>query len=109
VICAPKVVTGSAQGFNPGNPQINEFAGRETDLIKLAAIAAPKRAKIEPTFALLVRSICRPFRANRTGRRFPGFETLGLVLQPLWGTALQAEASSLCSVRTVERCFQGPR
>jgi hypothetical protein len=35
---------GSAQGFNPGNPQINEFAlkGRAIDLIKLAAIAASK-------------------------------------------------------------------
>jgi hypothetical protein len=35
---------GSAQGFNPGNPQNNEFAlklkGREADLIKLAPIAA---------------------------------------------------------------------
>jgi hypothetical protein len=35
---------GSAQGFNPGNPQMNEFAlkGREADLTKLAPIAAPK-------------------------------------------------------------------
>jgi hypothetical protein len=35
---------GSAQGFNPGNPQNNEFAlkGPETDLIKLAPIAAQK-------------------------------------------------------------------
>src|ERR1700722_10540667 len=33
---------GSAQGFNPGNPQNNEFAlkGREADLTKLAPIAA---------------------------------------------------------------------
>ena len=35
---------GSAQGFNPGNPQNKEFAlkGREADLIKPAPIAAPK-------------------------------------------------------------------
>jgi hypothetical protein len=35
---------GSAQGFNPGNPQNNEFAlkGREADLTKLAPTAAPK-------------------------------------------------------------------
>jgi hypothetical protein len=34
----------SAQGFNPGNLQNNEFAlkGREADLTKLAPIAAPK-------------------------------------------------------------------
>jgi hypothetical protein len=33
---------GCAQGFNPGNPQNDEFAlkGREADLIKLAPIAA---------------------------------------------------------------------
>ena len=40
----PKGAGGLSQGFNPGNPQINEFAlkGREADLIKLTPIAAPK-------------------------------------------------------------------
>jgi hypothetical protein len=61
-----RLLQGSAQGFNPGNPQIKEFAlkltrhmnvrsmkntrssglemlkGREADLIKLAPIAAAK-------------------------------------------------------------------
>jgi hypothetical protein len=42
VIFPQKWLQGSAQGFNPGNPQINEFTlkGREADLIKLAPIAA---------------------------------------------------------------------
>jgi hypothetical protein len=41
---ALKGLEDSAQGFNPGNPQNNEFAlkGREADLTKLAPIAAPK-------------------------------------------------------------------
>jgi hypothetical protein len=64
MIYVPKVATGLSPGFNPGNPQNNEFAltrhmnvrsmnntrsselemlkGREADLIKPAPIAAPK-------------------------------------------------------------------
>jgi hypothetical protein len=50
VIYVPKVATGLSRGFqpgfNPGNPQRNEFAlkGPEADLIKLAPIATPKLA-----------------------------------------------------------------
>ena len=74
---------GSAQGFNPGNPQNNEFAlkGREAEQINLAPMAAQKLEcaietcyNLDPTFALLVRSICRPFRARRSGWRFPGLK-----------------------------------
>jgi hypothetical protein len=80
-----RVSSGLSQGFNRvstlGPSKINEFAlklkGREADLVKLAPIAAPKirvqlrPATIGPPFALLVRSICRPFifRATRSGRR----------------------------------------
>jgi len=46
VIYAPKVARGLSPGFNPGNPQNNEFAlklkGQEADKINLAPIAARK-------------------------------------------------------------------
>jgi hypothetical protein len=42
MVFAPKGLQDSAQGFNPGNLKINEFAlkGREADKINLAPIAA---------------------------------------------------------------------
>jgi hypothetical protein len=50
-----------------GTLKINEFAlkGREADQTNLAPVAAQK---------LLVRSICRPLRARRSGRGFPGLK-----------------------------------
>jgi hypothetical protein len=66
-----------------GTLKINEFAlkGREADQINLSPIVALKLERaietcynIEPTFALLGRSICRPFRARPSGWRFPGLK-----------------------------------
>jgi hypothetical protein len=66
-----------------GTIKINEFAlkGREADQINLAPVTTKKLDcaidagyNLEPTFALLVRSICRPFRARHSGWRFPGLK-----------------------------------
>jgi hypothetical protein len=66
-----------------GTCKINEFAlkGREAGGINFALIAAQKLECtietcfiLDPTFALLVRSICRPFRARRSGWQFPGLK-----------------------------------
>jgi len=100
VIYAPKVATGLSPGFQPWNPQNNEFGlkGREADLISSHPLLRQKLEcaiemcynwTIGPTFPLLVRSICRPFsfRANRSGWRFPG-------LKPWAGLKPRAEFSS---------------
>jgi hypothetical protein len=79
---------GSAQGFNPGNPQNNEFAlkGREADLIKLAPVAAQNlECAIETcynwTYFRVVSTFdLRPLQGESLWRRFPGLkpvETLG--------------------------------
>ena len=66
-----------------GTLKINELSlkRRETDQLNFAPIAAQKIElaietcySVEPTFALLVRSICRPFRARRSWWRFPGLK-----------------------------------
>ena len=73
----------SAQGFNPGTLKINEFAlkGREAYKINLAPIrwAEIKCGNqdvlhLDSAFKLLVRCVCRPFRAHRSGWRFPGLK-----------------------------------
>jgi hypothetical protein len=84
-----------------GTLKINEFAlkGREADQINLAPVAAQKSedaietcGNLEPTFELLIHSICRPFRARRSGWRIPG-------LKP-W-----AESSSPFGAKTSRRDF----
>jgi hypothetical protein len=84
-----------------GTLKINEFAlkGREADQINLAPVAAQNFEcaietcdNLEPTFGLLIHSICRPFRARRSGWRFPG-------LKP-W-----AESSSPFGAKTSRRDF----
>jgi hypothetical protein len=95
----------SAQGFNPGNPQTNEFAltrhmnvrsmnytrssglemlkGREADLIKLAPIAKPKLAcAIEPfynwTYFRVVSTFdLPPLQGESFWAAVPRVETLG--------------------------------
>ena len=66
-----------------GTLEINEFAlkGREADQINFAPIATQILEctigtcyNLESTFALLVHSICRPFRARRSWWRFPGLK-----------------------------------
>src|ERR1700759_265088 len=66
-----------------GTLKIKAFTpkGREPDQLKFAPIAAQKIEfaietcyNLEPTFALLVRSFCRPFRARRSWWRFPGLK-----------------------------------
>jgi hypothetical protein len=86
MIYAPKVATGLSPGIKPvstlGTLKINEFAlkGREADLIKPASIAAPEiRVPIETcynwTYLRVVSTFdLPPFRANRSGRRFPGLK-----------------------------------
>src|ERR1700722_16505308 len=83
--------------------------------MKPGSIAAPKirvtqlrRATIGPTFALLVRSICRPFRANLSGRRFPGLKPWAessspFGAQPFGPRHEVPEAISLCYATLARR------
>ena len=76
---------GSAQGFNPGNPQNNEFAlkGREADLLKLAPIVAQKlECTIEPCynwnyFRVVSTFDLPPLQGESLWAGFPGLKTLG--------------------------------
>src|ERR1700722_1720176 len=70
---------GSAQGFNPGNPQYRRLAlklkGREAGLMKLAPMAAPKiRLRNWIYFRVVSMSDLPPLQGDRFGPRSPGLK-----------------------------------
>jgi hypothetical protein len=85
-----------------GNLKINEFAlkGREGDQIILLLLpcknesAQLRLATIRSYFRVAIGSICRPFRARRSGWRFPGLKPGLSPLAPS-GHALRAVSPTL--------------
>jgi hypothetical protein len=103
-----------------GTLKINEFAlkGREADQINFAPIAAQKLEcaietcyDLEPTFALLVRSVCRPFRACRSWWRFPGLKPWAEASSPFGAKSSRRDFLRMSKLQTQGKpglCFLAP-
>jgi hypothetical protein len=92
-----------------GTLKISAFAlkGREADQLNFAPIAAQKIESaietcynLKPIFALLVRSICRPFRARRPWSRFPGLKPWAESSSPFGAKTFRGDFLQMSKLQT---------